>query len=342
MRLRLTAARFSGSCALLALALAACSSGPQSSTPPVLPALNGADSQFEAPPAAVLRDARAANAGGFLAAPADELTSPAHIPIRGPVGLAVDSARNLYIANHANGGSQILIYSAAGQQLTSRTITEKLGNPSGIFVAKNGFVYEADRANKTVQEYDTEGKFVRAIRVASSTSPFTPSEVTISPSTGDIWVALRDDNDIAVGRLDIFSPAGTLLRTTMQGLVYPLGIAFSPTTGLAWVGNSETPQGNSFSVFDADLKLRATYRVDITPGYLAFDKAGDFWASAPFGTSVHHFTQQGRDLGGPLTKYVEFPYGVAIDSEGYVYVAPVSENYIVKFDSKGHYVNALK
>ncbi len=85
-------------------------------------------------------------------------------------------------------------------------------------------------------------------------------------------------------------------------------------------------------MFDANLNLKATLPIDITPGYLAFDKAGDIWASAPLGRSVNHFNQQGRDLGHALTRAIAYPYGVAIDSAGYIYVAPVSENYIAKFD----------
>ncbi len=49
------------------------------------------------------------------------------------------------------------MYSAAGTQLTSRTITEKLGNPFGLFLDKSGNVYEADRLNKASKRTTRKG-----------------------------------------------------------------------------------------------------------------------------------------------------------------------------------------
>jgi DNA-binding beta-propeller fold protein YncE len=256
-----------------------------------------------------------------------------------PIGLAVNAQRDLYVANNYNGHSQILVFSPAGVELPARTITKDIGNPAGLAFDAAGNFYESDATNDDWQEYSPAGKFMRKV----PTDPnYAPSGIQIEPSTGNIWVALRDNNNITIGEIQVFSPGGKLVCSTTANLVYPLGIVFEPTTGVAWVGNAETPSGNSLSTFNSDCSVHAPpIPVDITPGYLAFDKHADLWASAPLGASVNHFNQSGKDLGGALTQDVSNPYGVAIDSDGFIYEANVSTSTVGKFNAKGQLVKLL-
>lgn len=56
------------------------------------------------------------------------------IPVCMPVGLAVNSKNELFVANHYSSGAscnggQVVVYDSLGKQLTKRTITANLVNP---------------------------------------------------------------------------------------------------------------------------------------------------------------------------------------------------------------------
>jgi sugar lactone lactonase YvrE len=323
--------------ALLALGLSACSPAAVQSAGATLP---GAQAQAVSPARAVswglYASARAADVDPVSNGRALGNVKKQRTPLYVPIGLAVNANRELYVANHYNGSGQILVYSPSGTQIPGRTITYKVSNPAGLAFDASGNLYEADQT--AVSEYSPNGTFIRSI----TTDPaYQPSGTQIDPATGNIWVALRTGGNIGIGEIQIFSPAGTIVNTINQGLVYPLGIAFSPTTGLAWVCNSETPQGNSFSLYNSAGVYQETVPTDITPGYLSFDKKADFWASDALGAQVNHYDQNGTDLGGTLTQDISAPYGIAIDSKGFIYVANVGNNTVTKYSSKGVLVKVL-
>ncbi len=125
--------------------------------------------------------------------------------------------------------------------------------PEGIAVDSKGDVFVADRGNKRVQEFSSEGLFVRSISQTEEREG--PFDVTVD-SSGDVWVAYAWDNKIGE-----FNPEGKLIRTWgTQGsepgkLSIPYDLAIGPN-GDVWVseyGNSRvqifTPSGEYLSGF---------------------------------------------------------------------------------------------
>ena len=77
--------------------------------------------------------------------------------------------------------------------------------PEGIVVDSKGDVFVADRGNRRVQEFSSEGVFVRSISQAEEKEG--PFDVAVD-SSGDLWVAYAWDNKIGE-----FNPEGKLIRT---------------------------------------------------------------------------------------------------------------------------------
>ncbi|MGA2174235.1 MAG: immunoglobulin domain-containing protein [Verrucomicrobiota bacterium] len=75
---------------------------------------------------------------------------PASIALfSGPVGLAIDSHTNLYVADYYNGAVRKLTNGPAGWQLT--TLATGFSQPNGVAVDSSGNVYVADSAHHVIQ-----------------------------------------------------------------------------------------------------------------------------------------------------------------------------------------------
>jgi hypothetical protein len=73
------------------------------------------------------------------------------LPLRQPLGLAVDASGNLYVANH--NANNILIYNSTYVQQTSETITNGINVPTGLQIDPYGNLWVANYANGSITEY---------------------------------------------------------------------------------------------------------------------------------------------------------------------------------------------
>jgi sugar lactone lactonase YvrE len=67
-----------------------------------------------------------------------------NLPLRQPLGLAVDASGNLYVANH--NANNILIYNSSYVQQTSETITSGIKQPTGLQIDPYGNLWVANYA----------------------------------------------------------------------------------------------------------------------------------------------------------------------------------------------------
>lgn len=81
-------------------------------------------------------------AGISLAAP---------VKLSSPLGLAVDSTGQLYVANF--GGNNILVYNVSYGQVASKRITANISAPTGVAFEPTGNLRVANFGNSTVTEY---------------------------------------------------------------------------------------------------------------------------------------------------------------------------------------------
>jgi hypothetical protein len=276
-----------------------------------------------------------------------EITPDGPIPVCVPIGLAMSKRNLLYVANHWTSGSscgapgQITVYKNGAQQ-ASRTITKDIYNPAGLGFDAAGNLYVADASKNWVTVYDSAGHELTSKKVNTAAPPWSPSGVQVS-KIGDVWVAERRNDNIGIGQVEIFKN-GALVKTLTSNLVYPLGIVFQSGTRHAWIANTETPQGNDFSIY----KETGTYIKDvaapITPTYEAYAKNGNLYATDGLHNEIQAFDASGTPVGSPITQNLAAPYGIAIDSSSNVYAAnvgfggPQNGSSISKYNSSGTYV----
>jgi WD40 repeat protein len=289
-------------------------------------------------------DAIATNAAGTGAAVSSGAAGPATakspIPVCGPLGIAVNTQDELFVANHFSastgcpssiGEGQVLVFDKTGVQLTNRTIAEPL-NPQAMTFDKSGNIYVTIYTVRQVRVYDPTGKLIPN-RTLSTDKSYNPAGVEID-SNGDVWVVNRTNNNITLGELEIFHAGGGVDKIT-TGLVYPLSIAFQAKSEKAWVGNAEYPSGESFTLFSANGRFLDTIPTpNFLPTYLAFAKNGRLYATGGANSQVGIFDSAGKQIGG-ITVGLDQPYGIAFDSAGDIYVANFGNNTITKYSPAG-------
>ena len=91
-----------------------------------------------------------------------------------PVSVAVDSSKNVYVAD--NGNMLIRKITSAGVVTTLAGTGGEFSDPEGVAVDASGNVYVADRGNNRIQVFDNDGNYKSSI-----TSGGDPEAICISP-----------------------------------------------------------------------------------------------------------------------------------------------------------------
>jgi sugar lactone lactonase YvrE len=100
-------------------------------------------------------------------------------PINRPIGLALDSKGNLYVANFV--GGQVLVYNPKYVQQTKKTITAELTTPTALAFDSKGNLYVADYINNLITVYDSTGKQKPGSTITNGI--FQPTRIAISAWT---------------------------------------------------------------------------------------------------------------------------------------------------------------
>jgi sugar lactone lactonase YvrE len=249
-----------------------------------------------------------------------------------PLGVAVDAAGNLYIADSvlgvirkvAPGGTislfagQFLIggYSGDGGPATSA----ELAFPNGIALDSVGNLYIADKVNNRIRKVDTKGTITT---VAGGGAPIPPSIGDGGPATqamlgepldvavdgsGNIYIA-----DFGNFRVRKVATNGIITTVAGGGVITTLGDG-GPATSAYLKGPSAVAVdavGNLYIADEFDNRIRkvATNGIITTvAGSGAGSYAGD---------------------GGPATQAgIDQPQGVAVDAAGNLYIADTSDDRI--------------
>jgi DNA-binding beta-propeller fold protein YncE len=232
-----------------------------------------------------------------------------------PVGVAVDAAGNIYVADRGNHRIQQFrrdgSFVRAWGQLGSRTGEFK--EPHDVAVDKE-FVYVADTWNQRIQVFDHTGAHVFTITGTPSFS----SPRGVSAADRRIYVA-----ESGGGGVSVYDRSAALLQTfgardadAPGHLIEPVDVAVAPD-GDVWVVNSGH---NRLERFAPDGTPRGSIPV---PGwndprlkemYLAIDGKGTLYLSDWESGTVRRFRPDGTELeslGGGIRR----PSGVAIDRD---------------------------
>lgn len=198
--------------------------------------------------------------------------------------------------------------------------------------------------------------FTVAVTMAGSPGTLsTPYGLAIDGS-GNAWVTNESGTTVAA-----FSPTGSFVTATTDGLVGPQAIAVDKT-GNVWVANTAgnsvvelTPPSN-FVPGSGTVKLGGNFTTGgITgPTALAVDPSNNVWVANFNGNSVTALTNSGTPLpNSPFTgsgNNITVPTGIAIGSTGNVYVTSgygsvvggaVLNGAVVTLSSSGSFVSTL-
>jgi sugar lactone lactonase YvrE len=248
-----------------------------------------------------------------------------------PLGVAVDSSGNLYVADNGNnlireinpGGVVFTLAGSGSPGSTNATGTAaSFNSPNGVAVDSFGNVYVADANNNLIREISS-GAMVTTL--AGQAPPAPHGAANGIGAAASFW----DPTDIAVdtsGNVFVADGGNEMVREIGSGAVVSF-LAGSGSTGSA----NGTGAAASFN----------------TPYGVATDSSGNVYVADQYNNMIRVVTPGGvvTTLAGQLTPgstnatgtaaSFNRPSGVAVDASGNVYVADTLNNLIRKITPGG-------
>jgi sugar lactone lactonase YvrE len=241
-----------------------------------------------------------------------------------PYAVAVDSGGDLFIADNQNevirkvdpagtittiAGNGVAGNSGDGGPATAA----KLNDPRGVAIAPNGDVYITDTGNSSVRKVDHNTGFITTIISGLKL----PRAVAVD-AAGSLYIADTGDNQVLVMR---FTAAGA-------GQFAGNGTAgYSGDGGLATAANLNQPRGlaidASGNVYIADTGNNRVRRVDHLSGNI----------TSVAGNGTAGLAGDGR---AATSAELNFPFGLAVDAAGFLYIADAYNQRIRVVDPRGN------
>ena len=197
--------------------------------------------------------------------------SPLLAQLKGPRGLAVDSIRNLYVAD--SGNNRILKLTPGG---ALAVLADKLKDPGALAMDANDSLYVADTGNNRILKITPAGVVDTWLEVVK------PAGLAF-----DSFGALFISESSRVSKL----PKGGLLTTVLDGLRGPAGLTVTPSGDLVLAesgaqrvqmikpnGTISTIAGTGAAGFSGDFGLAAAAQLN-TPSAVWADAFGTLWVS---------------------------------------------------------------
>ena len=256
-----------------------------------------------------------------------------------PVGVAVDSHANVFVADAS--GDTIREFTFSNGAYTSKPINllSGLSQPQGVSLDSAGNLYVADTVGHRVVKLDFSGGSYSTTQTVIATGMGYPTGIGIDAS-GNLFVS--DALNHTVSEL-VFSSGS-------YGVPFDVGSGFNTPTGVAMdAGGNIFVADNSHGYIDEVISNSGTYNpttVQIASGFnvptgVALDPSGNLWVADTHNHLIKKVPFSAGTFGTtPITVGSGFqnPQGIAVDSAGNVFVAD-SQNGAVKrivFDS-GNY-----
>ncbi len=238
-----------------------------------------------------------------------------------PRGVATDSSGNVYVAD--SGNQTIRQITPAGVVTTLAGLAGNPGSadgparfngPSGVATDSSGNVYVADSGNQTIRQITPAGVVTTLAGLAgnpgSADGParFNGPSGVATDSSGNVYVGDHYNNTIRK-----ITPAGVV--TTLAGLAGNTGSADGTGSAARFNGPTGVATDSSGNVYVAD---SSNYTIrQITPAGVVTTLAG-----------LAGITGSADGTGSAARFF--YPFGVATDSSGNVYVADTDNNTIRK------------
>ena len=241
---------------------------------------------------------------------------PAALEVDRAVGVVVDAAGNIYVAD--TGNNRIRKVTPQGEVITiagdgnagyadGPAAQARFNGPIGVAVDTQGNIYVADTDNHAIQKFDKEGKFLARWGGEAGTQEgmfYYPRGLATSPE-GDVYVADSGNN-----RVQKFDGEGNLVHAWGK-------------FGFAW-------RGADMGKFDV-------------PWGVTTDHEGNLYVSDTSNARIQKFKADGTPLlkwgrDGSFDGAFFYPRGLAVDFAGNVFVADEGNHRVQKFDARGSFL----
>ncbi len=229
--------------------------------------------------------------------------------VMGPRGVAINQKGEVVVAEGGRGGHCVTVCSSSGKKLRSfgtfHHNDDKYYNPVGVAVDNEENVLVADSVDHYIHKFTAQGKLLTVVSIKG------------------------DETDID----------------------YPRGIAFNASNSRVYVVS-----GSRVQILNSDLSMYGTFGKRGSghgqlhdPEHIACDSTGNVYVADRINHRIQVFTAEGKFLrviaagaagrhGGGGKEQSWYPFGVAVDSSGRVYV---SDNHVSVFTLEGQFVTSF-
>ncbi len=284
----------------------------------------------------------------------------------GPRGLTTTSDNHLLLTDEWGFNLHEMAFTATGATTTVNTTpiappVPGVNTPRGVHVAAGGQIYIVDYWNQRVEYMNANGTGAQSFGFRGNPSQSGAInfawDAAIQPGTGDIFVANRENDQVAV-----FSPTGaSLLIFGKNGAAngqfsFPQGIAFAPD-GTLLVDDSGNDRIERFSLSAGDSSATwiATYGQlgtgstappgDLNnPTGIAVAPDGAIWVADTLNNRIQSMSPAGvwtaftKPIGpGPQPAF-NIPWGITVAPDGSIWVSDTGNNRVVSVDTSGNLI----
>src|SRR5947207_3462228 len=265
-----------------------------------------------------------------------------------PQAVAVDSSKNLYVADTSN--QRIQVFDATGNFKfkfggTSGTNNGQFLSPIGIAVDSSQNIYVTDTGHNRIQVFDSTGTFkFKFGSNGAGNGQFSSAQGIAVDSSQNIYVA-----DAGNHRIQVFDSAGNFKFTFGNSgtgnsqFNFPLGVAVDSSQNI-YVADSNN---HRIQVFDSAGNFKFKFGSFgsgngqfNSPSGIAVDSSKKIYVVDTFNNRIQVFDSAGNfnflsGSSGPANGQFVLPQGIAVDNSQSIYVADTSNNRIQVFDAAG-------
>ena len=284
----------------------------------------------------------------------------------GPRGLTATSDNHLLLTDEWGFNLHEMTFTATGATPTVNTTpvpppVPGVNSPRGVHVAANGKIYIVDYWNQRIEYMNPDGSGAATFgfrgNVSQSGAINFAWDAAIQPGTGDIFVANRENNQVAA-----FSPTGAPLiifgqnGTANGDFSFPQGIAFAPD-GTLLVDNSGNDRIERFSLNAGDTVATwtATYGQsgagstapagDLNnPTGIAVAPDGTIWVADTLNNRIQSMSPAGawtaftKPIGSGTQMAFNVPWGITVAPDGNIWVSDTGNNRLVSVDTSDNLI----
>ncbi len=209
--------------------------------------------------------------------------------------------------------------------------------PCGVAGGSDGSIYVADTWNHRIEKLDADGRFVLDWR-EENPGFWGPRSVAVAPN-GAIFVA-----DTGNKRILAYDPGGQKLLTfggegSEPGqFVEPVGLAVDPRRKILYVADTGNHRVQSFDLEGKFLGVWSVFgwKEFYSEPYLAVH-ADMIWMTDSFNHRVNAYDSLGalkKSINGVIgSATLDRPTGIAVASDGRVFVSDLTAGHLVVFDA---------